>query len=49
MRKALKDFATAVGLVLACALLSLTLPVQAQAPQAAQQYRALLVRTAHAA
>ena len=49
MRKALKDFAAAVGLVLACALLSLTLPVQAQAPQAAQQYRALLVRTAHAA
>ena len=49
MLKALKDFAAAVGLVLACALLSLTLPVQAQAPQAAQQYRALLVRTAHAA
>ena len=49
MRKALKDFVAAVGLVLACALLSLTLPVQAQAPQAAQQYRALLVRTAHAA
>ena len=49
MRQALKDFAAAVGLVLACALLSLTLPVQAQVPQAAQQYRALLVRTAHAA
>ena len=48
MRQALKDFAAAVGLVLACALLALALPVQAQVPQAAQQYRALLVRTAHA-
>ena len=49
MRQALKDFAAAVGLVLVCALLALALPVQAQVPQAAQQYRALLVRTAHAA
>lgn len=48
MRQALKDFAAAVGLVLACALLALALPVQAQVPQAAQPYRALLVRTAHA-
>ena len=44
MRQALKDFAAAVGLVLACALLALALPVQAQVPQAAQPYRALLVR-----
>ena len=49
MRQALKDFAAAVLLVLVCALLALALPVQAQVPQAAQQYRALLVRTAHAA
>ena len=49
MRQALKDFAAAAGLVLVCALLALALPVQAQVPQAAQQYRALLVRTAHAA
>ena len=49
MRQALKDFAAAVGLVLACALLALALPVQAQVPQAAQQYRALLVRSAHMA
>lgn len=48
MRQALKDFAAAAGLVLVCALLALALPVQAQVPQAAQQYRALLVRTAHA-
>lgn len=48
MRQALKDFAAAPGLVLVCALLALALPVQAQVPQAAQQYRALLVRTAHA-
>ena len=48
MRQALKDFAAAVLLVLVCALLALALPVQAQVPQAAQQYRALLVRTAHA-
>ena len=49
MRQALKDFAAAAGLVLVCALLALALPVQAQVPQAAQPYRALLVRTAHAA
>lgn len=49
MRQALKDFAAAVGLVLACALLALALPVQAQVPQAAQPYRALLVRSAHMA
>ena len=49
MRQALKDLAAAVGLVLACALLSFVLPARAQVPQAAQQYRALLVRTAHAA
>ena len=48
MRQALKDFAAAAGLVLVCALLALALPVQAQVPQAAQPYRALLVRTAHA-
>ena len=48
MRQALKDFTAAAGLVLVCALLALALPVQAQVPQAAQQYRALLVRTAHA-
>ena len=49
MRQALKDLAAAVGLVLACALLSFVLPARAQVPQAAQQHRALLVRTAHAA
>jgi len=49
MRQVLKDLAAAVGLVLACALLSFVLPARAQAPQAAQQHRALLVRTAHAA
>ena len=49
MRQVLKDLAAAVGLVLACALLSFVLPARAQVPQAAQQYRALLVRTAHAA
>lgn len=49
MRQALKDLAAAVGLVLACALLSFVLPVRAQVPQAAQQHRALLVRTVHAA
>lgn len=48
MRQALKDFAAAAGLVLVCALLALALPVQARVPQAAQPYRALLVRTAHA-
>ena len=49
MRQVLKDLAAAVGLVLACALLSFVLPARAQVPQAAQQHRALLVRTAHAA
>ena len=49
MRQALKDLAAAALLVLVCALLALALPARAQVPQAAQQYRALLVRTAHAA
>ena len=49
MRQVLKDLVAAVGLVLACALLSFVLPARAQVPQAAQQHRALLVRTAHAA
>ena len=44
-----KDFAKAALLVVACALLACALPVGAQVPQAAQQHRALLVRTAHAA
>ncbi len=49
MRQALKDLAAAALLVLVCALLALALPARAQVPQAAQQYRAVLVRTAHAA
>ena len=44
-----KDLARAVLLVAACALLAFALPASAQVPQAAQQHRALLVRTAHAA
>lgn len=54
-----KDLARAVLLVAACALLAFALPTHAQTawlapaggqvPQAAQQHRALLVRTAHAA
>ena len=44
-----KDLARAVLLVAACALLAFALPAGAQIPQAAQQHRALLVRTAHAA
>ena len=44
-----KDLARAVLLVAACALLAFALPASAQPPQAAQQHRALLVRTAHAA
>lgn len=53
-----KDLARAVLLVAACALLAFALPTHAQTawlapagaqvPQAAQQHRALLVRTAHA-
>ena len=56
MPPALKDLALAVLAVIACALLACSLPAQAQVqgggnpvPQQAQQYRALLVRTAHAA
>ena len=50
MRGALKDFALAVLLVALCALAALLPPLAyAQVPQAAQQHRALLVRTAHAA
>ena len=50
MRGALKDFALAVLLVALCALAALLPPLaHAQVPQAAQQHRALLVRTAHAA
>ena len=54
-----KDLARAVLLVAACALLAFALPTHAQTawlapaggqvPQAAQQHRALLARTAHAA
>ena len=44
-----KDLARAVLLVATCALLAFALPASAQVPQAAQQHRALLVRTAHAA
>ena len=44
-----QDLARAVLLVAACALLAFVLPASAQVPQAAQQHRALLVRTAHAA
>lgn len=44
-----KDLARAALLVAACALLAFALPASAQVPQAARQYRALLVRTAHAA
>lgn len=48
--RAAKDAALASLLVLLCALLSLAAPLaQAQVPQAALQYRALLVRTAHMA
>ena len=50
MRGAIKDFALAVLLVALCALAALLPPLaHAQVPQAAQQYRPLLVRTAHAA
>lgn len=56
MPPVVKDLALAVLEVLACALLACALPMQAKAqgaalavPQQAQQYRALLVRTAHAA
>jgi soluble lytic murein transglycosylase-like protein len=48
--RAAKDAVLALLLVLLCALLAFAAPLaQAQAPQAAQQYRALLVRTAHMA
>lgn len=43
-RQVLRNFAAVVALVLACAL-----SAQAQVPQAAQPYRALLVRSAHMA
>lgn len=54
MRRSCKDLALAVTLVALCALVALALPVHAQQappapPAAAQQHRALLVRTAHAA
>lgn len=50
MRRALQDLALAVLLVVLCALAAM-LPAlaQAQVPQDALRYRALLVRTAHAA
>ena len=49
MRGAIKDAALAVLLVALCALAALLPPMaHAQVPQAAQQYRPLLVRTAHA-
>lgn len=50
MREAIKDFALAVLLVALCALAALLPPMaHAQVPQEALRYRALLVRTAHAA
>ena len=58
MRRAAQNFALAAMLVVLCALAAFTLPVRAQTaglapagaqmPQAAQQYRPLLLRTAHA-
>ncbi|WP_027996507.1 transglycosylase SLT domain-containing protein [Simplicispira psychrophila] len=48
MRRAAQDFALAVLVVALCALAACALPAHAQAPPAAQPYRALLLRTAHA-
>lgn len=58
MRRAAQNFALAAMLVVLCALAAFALPVRAQTaglapagaqmPQAAQQYRPLLLRTAHA-
>ena len=58
MRRAAQNFALAAMLVVLCALAAFVLPVRAQTaglapagaqmPQAAQQYRPLLLRTAHA-
>lgn len=48
-RQVPKDLVAVVALVLAYALLAFAPPVQAQVPQAAQPYRALLVRSAHMA
>jgi soluble lytic murein transglycosylase-like protein len=50
MRRALIDLAIAVWLVFLCALgvAIATAPAHAQVPPAAQQYRPLLLRTAHA-
>ena len=58
MRRAAQNFVLAVLLVVVCVLMAFSLPVHAQtaglapaggqAPQAAQQYRPLLLRTAHA-
>lgn len=50
MPQPFKDLILAAALVVLCALLAFSLPAGAQqVPQAAQQHRALLVRTAHAA
>lgn len=53
MRRAAQEFALAVLVVVLCALVAFALPAHAQAPtlqapQAAQPYRPLLLRTAHA-
>lgn len=48
MRRAFQEFALAVLLVALCALCAFALPAHAQVPPAAQPYRALLLRTAHA-